>query len=96
MAGIKKKAHDKSDMTGGKNMGAWSVKALDSDEGLDVIGILTKEYVPKHPIMDMSEIIELMKEKACWEMIFRRLIISMILPLWDFLSYISSGKMKER
>lgn len=45
-------------------MGAWNVRALDSDDGLDVIGILTKEYVSKHPIMDMSEIIELMKEEG--------------------------------
>ena len=28
-------------------MGAWGVKALESDEGLDVIDILANEYVPR-------------------------------------------------
>lgn len=45
-------------------MGAWSVRALDSDEGLDVVGILAREYIPNHPVMEMSEIIELMKEEG--------------------------------
>lgn len=45
-------------------MGAWGVKALQSDEGLDVIDILTNEYVPEHPVLDLGEIIELMKEEV--------------------------------
>lgn len=45
-------------------MGAWSVRALDSDEGLDVMGILAREYIPNHPVMEMNEIIELMKEEG--------------------------------
>ena len=43
-----------------ENMGSWGVKALESDEGLDVIDILTNEYVPEHPVLDLGEIIELM------------------------------------
>lgn len=45
-------------------MGAWGVKALESDEGLDVIDILANEYVPEHPEMDLDEIIRLMKEQV--------------------------------
>lgn len=45
-------------------MGAWGVKALESDDGLDVIDILANEYVPEHPVMDLGEIIELMKEEV--------------------------------
>ena len=45
-------------------MGSWGVKALESDEGLDVIDILTNEYVPEHPVLDLGEIIELMKEEV--------------------------------
>lgn len=45
-------------------MGAWGVKALQSDEGLDVIDILTNEYIPEHPVLDLGEIIELMKEEV--------------------------------
>lgn len=42
-------------------MGAWGIKALESDEGLDVIDILTNEYVPEHQVLYLGEIIELMK-----------------------------------
>ena len=37
-------------------MGAWGIKALESDEGLDVLDILENEYVPEHPVMDLGEI----------------------------------------
>ena len=33
-------------------MGAWGIKALERDEGLDVLDILKNEYVPEHPVMD--------------------------------------------
>ena len=45
-------------------MGAWGIKALESDEGLDVLNILENEYVPEHPAMDFDEIIQLMKEQT--------------------------------
>ena len=45
-------------------MGAWGIKALESDEGLDVLNILENEYVPEHPAMDLDEIIQLMKEQT--------------------------------
>ena len=45
-------------------MGAWGVKALESDEGLDVLDILKNEYVPEHPVMDLGEMIELMKAEG--------------------------------
>ena len=31
-------------------MGAWGIKALERDEGLDVLDILKNEYVPEHPV----------------------------------------------
>ena len=45
-------------------MGAWGIKALERDEGLDVLYILKNEYVPEHPVMDLGEMIELMKEEV--------------------------------
>ena len=33
-------------------MGAWGIKALERDEGMDVLDILKNEYVPEHPVMD--------------------------------------------
>ena len=45
-------------------MGAWGIKALERDEGLDVLDILKNEYVPEHPAMDLGEMIELMKEEV--------------------------------
>ncbi len=45
-------------------MGAWGIKALERDEGLDVLNILKNEYVPEHPVMDLGEMIELMKEEV--------------------------------
>ena len=45
-------------------MGAWDVKALERDEGLDVLDILKNDYVPKHPVMDLGEMIELMNEEG--------------------------------
>ena len=45
-------------------MGAWGVKALESDNGLDMIGILADEYLPKHSVLDLDEILELMKEEG--------------------------------
>ena len=34
-------------------MGAWGIKALERDEGLDVLDILKNEYVPEHPVIDV-------------------------------------------
>lgn len=45
-------------------MGAWGVKALEHDEGLDVLDILANEYVSEHPAMELGEVIELMKEEG--------------------------------
>ena len=45
-------------------MGAWGIKALERDEGLDVLDILKNKYVPEHPVMDLGEMIELMKEEV--------------------------------
>ena len=45
-------------------MGAWGIKALESDEGLDMIGILTDEYLSKHAVLNLDEILELMKQEG--------------------------------
>lgn len=45
-------------------MGSWGIKALESDEGLDVLDILENEYVPGHPVLDLGEIIDLMKKEV--------------------------------
>ena len=36
-------------------MGAWGIKALERDDGLDVLDILKNEYVPEHPVMNLGE-----------------------------------------
>ena len=41
------------------DMGAWGIKAWESDEGQDVIHILENEYIPEHPVMELGEIIRL-------------------------------------
>ena len=35
-------------------MGAWGIKALERDEGLDVLDILISGYVPEHSVMDLG------------------------------------------
>ena len=45
-------------------MGAWGIKALESDEGLDVIDILENEYIPEHSIVNLEEIIQLMRDEV--------------------------------
>ena len=45
-------------------MGAWGIKALESDEGLDVVDILENEYIPEHSIMNLEEIIQLMRDEV--------------------------------
>ena len=65
-------------------MGAWGIKALERDEGLDVLDILKNEYVPEHPVMDLGEMIELMKEEVMLGSDFSQI---------DFLfAILSSGK----
>lgn len=54
-------------------MGAWGIKALERDEGLDVLDILKNEYVPEHPVMDLGEMIELMKEEVMLESDFSQI-----------------------
>ena len=44
-------------------MGAWGIKALESDEGLDVVDYLT-EYIPKHYDLKLSEVIAAMKDEG--------------------------------
>lgn len=39
-------------------------KALESDEGLDVVDILENEYIPEHSIMNLEEIIQLMRDEV--------------------------------
>ena len=43
-------------------MGAWGVKALESNEGLDVIDFLTDHYLPEHTTLKMEEIISALKD----------------------------------
>lgn len=45
-------------------MGAWGIKALENDEGLDVVDILENEYIPEHSIMNLEEIIQLMRDEV--------------------------------
>ncbi len=42
-------------------MGAWGIKALESDEGLDVLGILADNYLPTHTALNLGEMIGVLK-----------------------------------
>lgn len=42
-------------------MGAWGVKALDSDDGSDVIIFLTENYLPEHTTLKMEDLISAVK-----------------------------------
>lgn len=42
-------------------MGAWGVKALESDEGLDLVDFLTDNFLPEHTQLCMDEMIDVLK-----------------------------------
>ncbi|MBH5316328.1 DUF4259 domain-containing protein [Paenibacillus sp. GSMTC-2017] len=44
-------------------MGSWGIKALESDEGLDVIDFL-QDNIPDHLSLELTELITLMKEEG--------------------------------
>ncbi len=43
-------------------MGAWGIRALDSDEGLDVLNFLEENCLPGHIALKLEEIIAAMKD----------------------------------
>ena len=43
-------------------MGAWGIRALQSDEGLDVLDFLEKSCLPGHTALKLEEIITAMKD----------------------------------
>ncbi|MNI61711.1 hypothetical protein D3C73_1169960 [compost metagenome] len=44
-------------------MGAWGIKGLESDEGLDVVDFL-RDRIPDHLSLELSELITVMKEEG--------------------------------
>ena len=36
-------------------MGSWGVKALESDNGLDLISLLKSDYLPKHKKLTLGK-----------------------------------------
>ncbi len=46
-------------------MGAWGIRALDSDEGLDTLDFLAESYLPEHKTLDLAEVIAWMREFDC-------------------------------
>lgn len=45
-------------------MGAWGIKALESDEGLDVIDFLAEHYLKNHTELDLQEMITIMQKEG--------------------------------
>ena len=43
-------------------MGAWGIRALNSDEGLDVLDFLGRSYLPGHTVLRLEEAIAAMKD----------------------------------
>ena len=48
-------------------MGSWGVKALESDNGLDLIFLLKTEYLPKHEKLTLGGLIGFLKRKVSLE-----------------------------
>ena len=44
-------------------MGSWGVKALESDNGLDLIFLLKTDYLPKHKKLTLGGLIGFLKEE---------------------------------
>ena len=42
-------------------MGSWGVKALESDNGLDLIFLLKTDYLPKHKKLTLGGLISFLK-----------------------------------
>lgn len=45
-------------------MGSWGVKALESDNGLDLIFLLKTDYLPKHKKLTLGGLIGFLKEEG--------------------------------
>lgn len=45
-------------------MGAWGIKSLQSDEGLDVLDILENQYLAEHTAIKMEDVISVLKEEV--------------------------------
>ena len=45
-------------------MGSWGVKALESDNGLDLISLLKTDYLPKHKKLTLGGLIGFLKEEG--------------------------------
>lgn len=45
-------------------MGAWGIRALQSDEGLDVLDFLEKSCLPGHTALKLEELIAAMKDEG--------------------------------
>ena len=45
-------------------MGSWGVKALESDNGLDLIFLLKSDYLPKHKKLTLGGLIGFLKEEG--------------------------------
>lgn len=54
-------------------MGAWGIRALESDNGLDVIDFLTKYYLPERTAIKMEDIISELKEEGLFGETFEQI-----------------------
>ena len=45
-------------------MGAWGIRSLQSDEGLDVLDILENQYLAEHTAIKMEDMISVLKEEV--------------------------------
>ena len=45
-------------------MGSWGVKALESDNGLDLISLLKTDYLPKHKKLTLGGLIGFLSERG--------------------------------
>ena len=48
-------------------MGSWGVKALESDNGLDLISLLKTDYLPKHKKLTLCGLIGFLKEEDVYK-----------------------------
>lgn len=45
-------------------MGAWGIKALESDQGLDILGFLKVHYLSGHTAVKLEDVISVLKEEG--------------------------------
>ena len=75
--------------------GSWGVKALESDNGLDLIFLLKSDYLPKHKKLTLGGLIGFLKEEGFLGETVNEIDFSMIIPPSRSQNFIQNGRKQE-